>query len=126
GIFRVEGGHLAASGVSEMTTEDELAGVPEKAERNPAFDVGKARRAAKDPERPGEKCRAPAGRYVPKVDRKKCQGKADCVAVCPYGVFEVGKMDDGEYRALPMFSRLKLWAHGKKTAYTPRADDCRA
>jgi NAD-dependent dihydropyrimidine dehydrogenase PreA subunit len=46
--------------------------------------------------------------------------------VCPHDVFEVRKIDEEEYRALPALARLKLWAHGKKTAYAPRADACRA
>jgi ferredoxin len=38
----------------------------------------------------------------------------------------VRQMEDDEYRALPIFVRLKLWAHGRKSAYTPHADACRA
>jgi 4Fe-4S ferredoxin len=86
----------------------------------------KARRAAQHPERPGEQCKAEPGRFVPSVNRKRCEGKADCVEVCPYGVFEVGIIDAAEYAAMPALVRFKLWAHGKKTAYTPRADACRA
>jgi NAD-dependent dihydropyrimidine dehydrogenase PreA subunit len=86
----------------------------------------KARIAAKHPRRPGEECKAEPGSYHPQVDRGRCEGKADCVAVCPYDVFEVRPIADAEYRALPARSRLKLWVHGKKTAYTPRADACQA
>jgi NAD-dependent dihydropyrimidine dehydrogenase PreA subunit len=93
---------------------------------NPAFDAVRARKAARHSSRPGEKCRAPAGTYEPQVDRRRCEGKGDCVAVCPYGVFEVGTIDDAAYRALPLPARLKLWVHGKKTAYTPGADACQA
>jgi NAD-dependent dihydropyrimidine dehydrogenase PreA subunit len=63
---------------------------------------------------------------VPKVDRRRCEGKADCVAVCPYDVFTVGPIDEAEYRALPALVRLKLFVHGKKTAFTPKAEACRA
>ena len=31
-------------------------------------------------------CRGP-GRVVPVIDRRKCEGKQDCVRVCPYHVF---------------------------------------
>jgi 4Fe-4S ferredoxin len=89
-------------------------------------DSEKARRAAADPSRPGERCRAPAGAWRPVVDRSRCEGKSDCVGVCPYDVFEVAKIDPAEYRALPFLSRLKVRAHGMKTSYTPRADACRA
>src|SRR5437764_872998 len=61
-------------------------------ERSP--DKEKARRAAKDPARPGEKCRAAPGAWRPRVNRGKCEGKSDCVAVCPYGVFEVRRIAD--------------------------------
>ncbi len=100
--------------------------LPADTHQNPGFDTSKARRAARHPQRPGERCTAEPQRYVPRVDRARCEGKAECVAVCPYGVFEVRKIDDAEYRALPVLARFKLWAHGKQTAYTPRADACQA
>ena len=46
--------------------------------------------------------------------------------VCPYDVFEGRRIDDAEYRALPVLARVKLFVHGKKTAYTPNEDACRA
>ena len=86
----------------------------------------KAKRAAAHSQRPGELCKAAPGSFMPVVDRGRCEGKADCVEVCPYDVFEVGKIDEAEYRALPMLSRFKVWAHGKQTALTPRAGACQA
>jgi 4Fe-4S ferredoxin len=94
--------------------------------RQGAFDAARIKRLARDLRRPGEQCDAPAGRYRPVVDRRRCEGKADCVSVCPYGVFEVGRIAEQEFRQMPSIVRLKLWVHGKKTAYTPGADDCRA
>ena len=90
--------------------------------RNPA----KAKRAADHPKRPGERCKAEPGTWQPRIDRRRCEGKADCVEVCPYDVFEVGTIDEAEYRAMPWPIRLKLRVHGKQTAFTPRADACRA
>jgi NAD-dependent dihydropyrimidine dehydrogenase PreA subunit len=95
-------------------------------ETPPSRNPDKAARAARDPARPGEQCKAPAGTWRPVVDRKRCEGKADCVAVCPYDVFRVGQIAEPEYRALPLLARLKVLAHGKKTALTPNADACRA
>ena len=89
-------------------------------------DPAKAKRAAAHPDRPGEECKAAAGTWKPVVARGKCEGKNDCVQVCPYDVFEVRQIDDAEYRALPVLARVKLFVHGKKTAYTPNAADCRA
>jgi 4Fe-4S ferredoxin len=91
-----------------------------------ARDPEKARRAARDPARPGQVCRAPVGAWTPVVDRAKCEGKADCVAVCPYDVFEVGRITNEERAGLGWLGRLKSLAHGGKTARTPRADACRA
>lgn len=85
-----------------------------------------ARRAAAHPQRPGAKCKADPGLFWPVVDARRCEGKGACVAVCPYDVFEVGRLADNTFNAMPLFLKLKLWAHGKKTAYTPRADACRA
>jgi NAD-dependent dihydropyrimidine dehydrogenase PreA subunit len=92
----------------------------------PSRSPEKARRAAADPNRPGEACKAAPGSWIPVVDRRRCEGKKDCVEVCPYGVFEVRRIDDAEYRALPLLARLKVRVHGMQTSYTPGAADCHA
>ena len=61
-----------------------------------------------------------------KIDRSRCEGKKDCVAVCPYGVFEVRRIDDADFARLGLLGKLKSIAHGRKTAYTPKADACQA
>lgn len=86
----------------------------------------KARRAAKHPDRPGEECRADAGVFAPRVDRGRCEGKRDCVEVCPYDVFEVRRIDDADFAQLSFLGKMKSRAHGRQTAYTPHADACRA
>lgn len=86
----------------------------------------KAKRAAAHPARPGEACKAEPGAWRPVVDHARCEGKHDCVEVCPYDVFEVLRIEPADYRALPVLARFKVWAHGMKTAYTPNADACRA
>jgi 4Fe-4S ferredoxin len=63
---------------------------------------------------------------APVVDFARCEGKAECARVCPYTVFEVRRMDDGDFAALGLFSKLKSVVHGRKAAYTPNADDCLA
>lgn len=75
---------------------------------------------------PAAECRSPAGAFAPVVDRARCEGKAECVDVCPVGVFEVRRMDDGDFAKLGMLAKLKSIAHGRKTAYTPRASACEA
>jgi NAD-dependent dihydropyrimidine dehydrogenase PreA subunit len=71
-------------------------------------------------------CRAGAGEFAPVVDRARCEGKADCVEVCPFDVFEVRRMDDADFAALNLFARLKSLAHKRQTAYTPLASACQA
>lgn len=86
----------------------------------------RARWAAEQPDRPGEACRATPGTWRPVVDRNRCEAKRDCVEVCPYDVFEVRAIGDADYRRLSWVGRLRSWAHGWQTAYTPRADRCQA
>jgi len=92
----------------------------------PKRDSEKARRASAHPARPGEQCRASPGVYVPVVDRARCEGKSDCVEVCPYDVFDVRRIEDVDFDALGFFARMKSRAHGRKTAYTPGAAQCQA
>jgi len=89
-------------------------------------DPAKALRAAEDPSRPGQKCRAPPGEFIPVIDRAACEGKADCVAVCPYDVFEVKPMADEEFNRLGFFGKLSANLHGRKKADAPRANRCQA
>lgn len=77
-------------------------------------------------QRPGETCRAAPGAFAPRVDLRRCEGKAACVAVCPYGVFEVRRIADADFAALPLLSRLRQMVHGRRVAYTPNAEACRA
>jgi NAD-dependent dihydropyrimidine dehydrogenase PreA subunit len=46
--------------------------------------------------------------------------------VCPYDVFEVRRIDDADFAALSLLGKLKSVAHRRRTAYTPRADRCKA
>ena len=72
------------------------------------------------------KCRSEPGQIRPVVDQQRCEGKGDCVAVCPYDVFVVGRMSDETFSALPPLVKIKMWLHGRKTAFTPNADACLA
>lgn len=71
-------------------------------------------------------CKQPPGVIEPRIDFARCEGKADCAAVCPENVFEIRRIDAADYRALRPFQRLKLRVHGMKVAYATRADACRA
>ncbi|HTB79031.1 MAG TPA: ferredoxin family protein [Polyangiaceae bacterium] len=71
-------------------------------------------------------CRAKPGEFAPVVNRSRCEGKADCVEVCPYDVFEVRRMDDADFAGLGLLGKLKSVAHRRQTAYSPRASACQA
>lgn len=72
------------------------------------------------------KCTGKPHAVAPVVDPNKCEGKAECARVCPYSVFEVRRMDDADFAELGLFGKLRSVLHGRKTAYTPNADDCLA
>jgi|GEM_PF-330484 len=74
----------------------------------------------------GDSCRQPPGRLVPVIDRNRCEGKGDCAAVCPYGVFDIGVLPREDRAGLRLMGKLKGMAHGWRQAFTPGAQDCRA
>ena len=77
-------------------------------------------------ERPAQDCKQEAGAFAPRIDSSRCEGKEDCVRVCPYDVFEVRKLSRDERSALSLPVRFKVFAHGGKQAFPVRADSCHA
>jgi 4Fe-4S ferredoxin len=71
-------------------------------------------------------CKQEPGIVNPIVDFNRCEGKGDCVRVCPENVFEMRRIDDAEYRELGLLTRFKLRVHGMQVAYTPNVDACRS
>lgn len=71
-------------------------------------------------------CRSEAGELSPVVDRERCEGKADCVRVCPYDVFEIRKLTRAERSDLGLRGKIKGFAHGWMQAFVVRADQCHA
>lgn len=71
-------------------------------------------------------CRPEAGGWVPRVDRGRCEAKSDCVAVCPYDVFEVRPLTPDERQPLSFRGKIKLFVHGGKQAFAVRAAECHA
>ena len=98
--------------------------VPAEAARrtNPA----KVRRARANPDRPGQRCGAEPGRFVPVVDLTRCEGKRDCTEVCPYDVFEVTRISDADFAGLGFLGKLRSMAHKRQAADAVRAQDCHA
>ena len=70
-----------------------------------------------------DNCKTP-GRIVPVVDVKRCEAKADCLRVCPTGVFDLAVPDETTRAALGFFGRLKLRVHGGKQALVARPAAC--
>jgi len=69
-------------------------------------------------------CKQPSGVVAPIVDVARCEGKGDCVRVCPDDLFQIRRIDDADYRGLGALNRFKIRVHGMKVAYTPNADAC--
>ena len=86
----------------------------------------KVRRAASRADRPGEACKAAPHAWAPRVDFARCEGKGDCVEVCPHGVFEVGRIADADFARLSFIGKMKQIAHGRNVAHTPAIDSCLA
>ena len=86
----------------------------------------KVRRAAADPRRPGAGCKAEPGAFAPVIDHARCEGKKDCVEVCPYDVFEVRVATGAERSGLGLMAQLKSLAHGHKKAFAINPDQCHA
>jgi 4Fe-4S ferredoxin len=72
-----------------------------------------------------QSCKQQPGVIVPLVDLKSCEGKSDCVRVCPEHVFEVRRIEASDYQALGLLNKFKLRVHGMQVAYTPNVDACR-
>jgi 4Fe-4S ferredoxin len=70
-------------------------------------------------------CKDP-GVVTPVIDRNRCEGKEECVRVCPYQVFEMGKLSVDERRSLSLPGRIKAFFHGQRQAFAVRADACHA
>jgi 4Fe-4S ferredoxin len=71
-------------------------------------------------------CSPDAGRVIPVIDRNRCEGKAACIAVCPYDVFTLGKLGPEERAHLSLRGRIKAFFHGGKQAFASNADACHA
>jgi 4Fe-4S ferredoxin len=71
-------------------------------------------------------CRGEPGKVAPVVDRNRCEGKQDCVRVCPYDVFQVRSLEAADRASLSLIGKLKAWAHGNRQAYVVQPNDCHA
>ena len=75
---------------------------------------------------PTETCKQPSGAFAPVIDTGRCEGKADCVRVCPYDVFAVRTLTAEERGNLSFLTRVKVAVHGGKQAFVVNAGQCEA
>jgi 4Fe-4S ferredoxin len=75
---------------------------------------------------PNAECKQAPGIFAPQVDLGRCEGKADCVRVCPEDVFEVRRIAEPDYQSLSLLHKFKVRVHGMQVAYVPNVDACRA
>lgn len=73
-----------------------------------------------------DNCKQKPGVIMPIVDLKRCEGKGDCMDVCPENVFDIRRIEELDYLGLNLMHRLKLHVHGMKVAYTPNAHACQS
>jgi NAD-dependent dihydropyrimidine dehydrogenase PreA subunit len=71
-------------------------------------------------------CKQAPGAFTPVIDRDRCEGKADCVVICPYNVFELDIVAAEDRNGLSFTGKLKGMLHGWKQSYAVNADACRA
>jgi 4Fe-4S ferredoxin len=71
-------------------------------------------------------CKHDAGVFQPVIDRNRCEGKKDCVAVCPYDVFTIATVPPELRRGLSLRGKLKGYAHRWQQAFASNADACHA
>jgi len=69
-------------------------------------------------------CKQDAGVITPVINRNKCEGKADCVVVCPKNVFVISVLPKAERSQLSLLGKLKGFAHGWHQAFMPNIDAC--
>ena len=74
----------------------------------------------------GESCKHPAGQFAPQVNRKCCEGKADCVRVCPTNVFTVQTLPAQQRSGLGLVGTIKGIAHSWQQAIVTNLGACEA
>jgi 4Fe-4S ferredoxin len=71
-------------------------------------------------------CKQAPGAFSPVLDRNRCEGKGECVNVCPKNVFALGVLPKAERANLSLIGRLKGFAHDWKQAFLPNVAACEA
>jgi len=71
-------------------------------------------------------CKQEPGVFRPVIDRNRCEGKQECVKVCPYQVFTMGTVSPDERKGLSFRGKLKGFAHRWRQTFAINAAACQA
>ncbi len=71
-------------------------------------------------------CKHEPGRFVPVINRNRCEGKSPCVDVCPYDVFVIDTLPEAQRASLSLIGRIKSWRHRWQQAFAVNAQACQA
>jgi len=71
-------------------------------------------------------CKQAPDLFRPVIDRNRCEGRRECVAVCPYNVFTMATVLPEMRRGLSLRGKLKGFAHRWQQAFASNADACHA
>jgi len=71
-------------------------------------------------------CEQAAGAFHPVIDRNRCEGKADCVRVCPVDVFAVAPLPKELRVGRSLKGKLKGFAHRWQQAVLANENACGA
>jgi ferredoxin len=71
-------------------------------------------------------CKQAPGAFVPVLDRSRCEGKGECVRVCPVSVYAVGTLPPEQRSGLGVRARLKGMAHRWQQALLVNPGACEA
>ncbi len=76
---------------------------------------------AKEPD-----CKHEPGQFAPVIDRNRCEGKEECVVVCPYDVFTMGTVAAEQRKGLSLIGKVKGYVKGWHQAFATNAQACHA
>ena len=70
-------------------------------------------------------CKQAPGVFIPVVNPNKCEGKAECLSVCPFDMFTIGILPKESRGRLSFKGKLKGLGHGWKQALVTNGAACR-